>query len=392
MDVTPPKTRIGILHALRGIAALLVVYGHMFSVGLNDSASTNYYVPAITGTAISESQRPLGTSYLSLELLLASLGTNSGHLGVMLFFLISGFVISISINKTNQATFIARRAARIYPTCIAAVIATAIFVKLYCNYYGIEYPFSLGNVISSATLVSGWLGQGAVIPVLWTLSVEIAFYLLLSAVAASTKSKLGIKELNIASLACIAFVAIGAMPLDRLSGWPITVAALKWTSFVAANVAFMLIGSAVFLLYSRSVSVIKGSVGLLTTIALYGISIFIFSTQREPIGATFLGGLAILALFVAILVLGRNINPKGILKFYGDISYPLYLCHIPLAWIILYETTRHGISLHIGAALSIAVITFVSWILHIAIERPSQEWSKKLRISIPSKATAAAIQ
>ncbi|MOA18889.1 Acyltransferase family protein [compost metagenome] len=85
-------------------------------------------------------------------------------------------------------------------------------------------------------------------------------------------------------------------------------------------------------------------------------------------------------------------NPRGIIKFYGDISYPLYLCHIPLAWIVLYETTRHGISLHVGAALSIAVITFVSWILHIAIERPSQEWSKKLSISIPRKAAAAASQ
>jgi len=310
----------------------------------------------------------------------------------MLFFLISGFVISISINKTNQLTFLARRAARIYPSCIAAVIATAILVKLYCNFYGAEYPFSLGNVLNSATLTSGWLGQGAVIPVLWTLSVEIIFYLVLSAVAASTKSKLGLKELTIASLACIALVSIGAMPLERLSNWPTVVAALKWTSFVAVNVAYMLIGSAVFLLYSRSVSVLQGSIGIATTIALYGIAIFIFSTQREPIGASFFGGLGILAMFVAILVLGQSMNPRGIIKFYGDISYPLYLCHIPLAWIVLYETTRHGISLHVGAALSIAVITFVSWILHIAIERPSQEWSKKLSISIPRKAAAAASQ
>ena len=63
--VTPPKTRIGILHALRGFAALLVVYGHMFSVGFNDSVSPHYYVPAITGTAISESQRFLEAYYLS---------------------------------------------------------------------------------------------------------------------------------------------------------------------------------------------------------------------------------------------------------------------------------------------------------------------------------------
>jgi hypothetical protein len=48
------------------------------------------------------------------------------------------------------------------------------------------------------------------------------------------------------------------------------------------------------------------------------------------------------------MFIGRNLGDVRMLNFFGDISYPLYLVHVPLAWIVLHEITRRNYSLHIA--------------------------------------------
>lgn len=128
--VSAPK--IYSLHYIRALASLLVVYAHFFAVGLNDAVTPGIYVPAIKGTPIAEPHRVTGLYYIEPEMYLAAIGIKSGDLGVMLFFLVSGFVICMSLERQPPWLFLVRRVLRIFPLAIAAVLLTAGLVYFYC--------------------------------------------------------------------------------------------------------------------------------------------------------------------------------------------------------------------------------------------------------------------
>jgi peptidoglycan/LPS O-acetylase OafA/YrhL len=374
------NSKIAVLHALRGIAALMVFYAHLFSVGVKDAVTPQVYVPALTGTPVAEAQRALGWDYLWPEILLGKTGISSGHLGVMLFFLISGFVISLSINRTDPLTFLIRRAIRIYPTCFAAVIFTVISVTVYCRLFNVPTAFSWDVILNSALLTSGWVGQGGLIPVLWSLSAEVAFYLLVALVVSLTRSKFGVREIFIAGLICCAIIFLGASFVNKLNSWPALAIALKWASYLAAYISYMLIGGALAIaVHGEQPKIVKIG-GIASSILIYCLSVFLYNRHTAGLGTDIASGIEILILFSAVLYFGRNWDGSRITNFLGDISYPLYLLHIPLAWIVLYEVTRRGISLHLAVAAAVTGVTLLAWLFHILVEKPSQLLSQRVRL------------
>src|SRR4051812_39368993 len=96
MAQTPTTKRYEELDALRGIASLMVVFFH-YTMG-----------------------RPQ-----------ADVGFVLGTTGVDLFFIISGFVIFMSLNKITRSTdFIINRVSRLYPTYWTAVTFTFVILLL----------------------------------------------------------------------------------------------------------------------------------------------------------------------------------------------------------------------------------------------------------------------
>src|ERR1044072_9360250 len=92
-----PSSRIKELDALRGIAALMVVFFHY-----------TFWRPQ------------------------AKLGFNLGTTGVDLFFMISGFVIFMSLLHINQSKeFVINRISRLYPGYWACVTFTFIALSVY---------------------------------------------------------------------------------------------------------------------------------------------------------------------------------------------------------------------------------------------------------------------
>ena len=128
------------LDALRGLAAIMVVLFHLF---LNS-----------------------GYSFF-----------NFGVTGVDLFFLISGFVIFLTLSKiTNWQSFVISRFTRLYPTYWACVSITAILVFVTTN---ITLPNLAKQYLANMTMFQHY----AKIPHLdfqyWTLTVEMQFYALM---------------------------------------------------------------------------------------------------------------------------------------------------------------------------------------------------------------------
>ncbi len=116
----------------------------------------------------------------------------AGNLGVDLFFVISGYVITASLSRAKStslkgflASFYAKRAKRLLPALVACVIPSAILICLF-------NPWPQGDIKTGITALVGlsniWLylqntnyfGQSAALNVFtqtWSLGVEEQFYL-----------------------------------------------------------------------------------------------------------------------------------------------------------------------------------------------------------------------
>lgn len=104
-----------------------------------------------------------------------SLLSSFGNIGVLLFFVLSGYVIGMtalpgSINRREVGRYLRKRFVRIYPIYFVEVLASfAIAIE----------PFDLAQFVGHLFFVHTWIVENiSSNGVLWTIHLEVAFYLL----------------------------------------------------------------------------------------------------------------------------------------------------------------------------------------------------------------------
>ncbi|MBO3747103.1 acyltransferase [Streptosporangiaceae bacterium NEAU-GS5] len=139
--------RLAWLDALRGLGALAVVGEHMFP----------WLLPAL---------RPYWF--------------NLGMYGVLVFFLVSGYIIPASLERRGDVqAFWISRAFRLYPLYL--VVAAAVLVMALWVPIREQVPRHLSTVAAHATMLLDVVHVGALADPMWTLSYEMVFYLLVTA-------------------------------------------------------------------------------------------------------------------------------------------------------------------------------------------------------------------
>lgn len=123
-----------------------------------------------------------------------------GWIGVLLFFVLSGFLITEQLYKSRDAKnyyggFYARRALRILPLCWAAVLVAVVFMHALAS-RGAPEPATPGWVFVFGLFFINWtqpLGLGVPgFPQFWSLAVEEQFYLVWPVVVRFFASRLWI--------------------------------------------------------------------------------------------------------------------------------------------------------------------------------------------------------
>lgn len=100
-----------------------------------------------------------------------------GNMGVPLFFIISGFVISQSVSTSTTKNFALGRFIRLYPLFWIACTFTYIFTLLIPNGAPVKFPEYLISMTMLGDKLSSVLGYGGLVdPSYWTLAVELIFY------------------------------------------------------------------------------------------------------------------------------------------------------------------------------------------------------------------------
>jgi peptidoglycan/LPS O-acetylase OafA/YrhL len=318
------------LDALRGIAAFSVVIYHF----------TTYY------SKVSGHKQALIFPF------------PYGMYGVEIFFIISGFVILMTLNRTKKGLdFIVNRFSRLYPTYWCCVLLTVITTLIYS-------PIANTNIVQSVlgnlTMVQYFFGIKDIDGSYWTLGLEMAFYAIMFTLY---KTKL-LKYLEQISVGWLFLSAIGAVLL-RLSLIPINsklfTFLLLGTTDTSPYANIFIIGMMFYLIHTKGFS--KRRIGIIFACLL------VYKINHTLAPTLFLTSF--------LVVFYQSIQGKlDILKsrpfiFLGTISYPLYLIHQNIGFIGIEKLEKAGIDSNISVMLVITAVIFLSTIIHLAVEIPS---------------------
>lgn len=348
------ESRFLAVDGLRGIAAMAVVFYHLYG-NLKDELSN------------------------LLPTFLIKIFTY-GFLGVPIFFVISGLVISISIGN-NQITrsyalnFILRRSLRLDPTYWAAIFFSLILlaIKNYVTHSAEPYP-SVGGVFAHMFYLQDILGVRPLISVVfWTLCLEVQFYLfylfsLFVFQQLSSKS-------NYLWLHSVALMLLGiySILLDR------SAVTISQPGLFLSNWHYFLLG----VLVGKIIRAESFALQLFATwIIAEIISSICFGIKPYQIAGA-LTAFAFFALWKMNLMGKVFVSP--VFQYLGKISYPLYLIHPDVGWKVISFGKKF-----LGQAMSSSIVVclflfaifvsiFVAHCFHILIERPSLNLANKFK-------------
>jgi len=297
-----------------------------------------------------------------------------GTLGVGLFFLISGFVITFSVQKYTRKQFIISRFFRIWPTYFVGFCFTVLTVLLTTKYLNLPLPFPISAIWPHMIIgLRGLLQTQSIDGIVWTLEIELGFYILMFFISAWIKtSSFKAYLMPVAIFICI--LIIFSLLKDNLYFGEKYIK--KIISF-GPYFIFMFIGVAMNHFYTHQKNhLIYFLLGLgLLFLTFCGFELV--NNQSLTNSTSYLFSFLI---FLSAMFISKKIQFKSrFLEFLSKISYPLYIVHAVLGYIILYfVTTIAMFNNNISILIAFLVATLVAFMLHKFIEVPTHQFGKKL--------------
>ncbi len=346
-------TRIAFVDSLRLLAAMLVVFQHL-----------------------GERHRgPIVDALLAL---------GPGVLGVVLFFLVSGYVIPISVRGgLDLRTFMIRRVFRIYPLFLVALAVVGIggmtgLLDQWLFLRTADLPLWAANLL----LVQDFVGQGAILGVSWTLVIELIWYAAFAATMAIWPRQAA-RILSIAApvlLVALALLSLALqmrVPLGRPAMIYAAILGFQFYRYDSGHISGGALGwnCAAFLLVT----------GFTNSVA-FGVFAHPHITLGQALGPWFFAPLLFLAILLPAYVRNHAWLNDGLLPRIGAVSYSIYLLH-PIANAAADQHVSERFAV-IAALVFTAVLAFAGYRF---VERPGIALGRMLAARIsPARASGLA--
>lgn len=359
------KSHYKILDGLRGVAAIIVVIFHTFE--------------AFNG----------GNRLVQI--------INHGYLAVDFFFLLSGFVVAYAYDdrwgKMTQWDFYKRRLIRLQPMVIAGSIIGAIFFYLQAG--GLFPPIATTPVwkmllimligftmipILPSMDIRGWQEMHPLNGPAWSLFFEYIANILY-ALFIRKFSNTALTILVVLSAVLLIRYEVWGPNGDVIGGWTINTEQLSigFTRLLYPFFAGILLCRAGKLIHIKSAFAVSSLLIILT----------LFIPRIGGAEHLWMNGIyesvCIVLIFPLIVAIGAGGELTGkfankVCKFFGDISYPIYITHYPLiywftAWVVDNKIPM-SYGLRWGAVLFVSSIAIAYACLKL-YDEPVREWLRK---------------
>ncbi|WP_183576330.1 acyltransferase family protein [Mucilaginibacter sp. X5P1] len=332
------------LDALRGIAAIMVVLFH-FTLG-----------------------RPLH-----------KFGFNLGVTGVDLFFIISGFVIYMTLTKVKGSLeFIINRVSRLYPTYWVCVTFTFVFICLQAHFDKSAkiVPPGFLDYVGNMTMFQNYFNINDIDGPYWTMIVEMLFYIGILLLFHFRK----LKYVNIIGITLsIAVVIISSLFYNHTLVQQL-LAAVPLLTFIPLFLA----GTIFYNIYEYKENLIQQYTMLL--LCLICQELLLRYGGRSRFYVTHVEYLTMLILYFSLFTLFVTDKLKWIINrvtlFLGKISFPLYLIHqyIAVMFIIPILTKTYNVNYWVASLLvALPIVLILAYLVNRFVEVPvSRRMREKL--------------
>ena len=274
-----------------------------------------------------------------------------GRGGVILFFLLSGYLIFRNVERQDTATFLSRRMFKIFPAYsvnVALIFALGYFNSDHANW-------NLKLLLANLFMVQDVFGQDLLNGVYWTLLIEIKFYIFIA-----------LQYLLLRDRGTVA-VMVSLIAINSVIWWTRGYASMLLTFFPTFYIGIQVYRA------ERSNWDRIGVLRLSGSVALVAFSLLMFDQHYPYWSAAYLiGEAAALSLFL------RSNIWTGTLNFFGRISYSDYLYHASLGLLLfaLIGTATNWVGNLAAVALAIVATTAVAYISFRYIEVPMVAFGK----------------
>jgi peptidoglycan/LPS O-acetylase OafA/YrhL len=304
-----------------------------------------------------------------------------GALGVDLFFVLSGFLITALLLREQTTsdgvrfgTFYRNRALRLFPALFVMVACVVVFSWLTHEAMRAELVTAAYGIFYVANWQTTWSTHDVALNLshLWSLSVEEQFYLIWPAVLVLC---FGLRR-DVKLLTGLIVGLIVAIAVRRLWLWEANYPSSELYTHLDTRADALLIGALLACLWVRRLTPTRGlpALGWISSgvfVACVALGRAAGSGYFKPTtGFLFEGGFTLAALAAAGVILavldGRWIGTVALearpLRALGRISYGLYLWHIPVFFEVAPRTTSWPVVPRIVLAWGLSLgLTIASW-------------------------------
>ena len=331
--------RIGVVDLLRGLAAAAVCWFH-FTNGNEESLPDGW---------LKDSGR-------------------LGYLGVDVFFVVSGFVLPYSLLRggftlRSVPTFVAKRVVRLDPpvyVVIAVELALGWLAAQTPGFRGPPFVFDPVQLLLHLGYLNAVWGYQWAVPVLWTLGIEFQFYLLVAvAFPLLAHRRPAVRAAAVGAFCALAF-------------------ALPDGDWVFPYLGLFALGVVTF--HYRG--------GMLPRLAFVAAVAAVTAVVHQVQGPLVAGTGAAAAVAIGLL----DVRPPRPFRWLGNVSYSLYLVHMPLGMRVVNFGTpfAHTVPAQLAVlAAGSAASLIVAAALYRAVERPCQAWAARVRYRPPQPGAPA---
>lgn len=293
--------------------------------------------------------------------------TQYGYLGVQLFFIISGYVVLLSVQGKTVRQFFVSRVQRLYPAFWVAATLTFLVVRIWGT--GPDDSLSapllhagIGQYLLNMTMLHEFLGYGSIDQAYWTLTVEISFYFIISLLVAY---KL-MPHLNLVIGLWLAYAVVAPSLQDTGEFFS--------HLLFPQHAPFFIAGMLFYLLQKPTGRTRLRYCLLLLT---YAVAVrYSWLAMANPLrsDASVSVVMAIITAFfllMGLVAFGQiNFSRQAWLAKLGALTYPLYLLHGHIGYVAFHRIGYLFTNKYVLLASLLAVMLLASYLVYIWVEKP----------------------